>query len=203
MKRKHRRPAVLVAAIAVAALALGACSGDDDDDNAAASDATTTETEAPDPTMADATDTTAAEESQTIVDIAAANDDFSTLVSAVEAAGLAETLSGDGPFTVFAPTNEAFAKLPAGTVDDLLKPENKDQLTAVLTYHVVPAAVMAADVTAGDVSTVNGAAFTVATDSGVTITDGQGNVANVVQTDIEASNGVIHVIDTVLLPPAS
>jgi uncharacterized surface protein with fasciclin (FAS1) repeats len=203
MQRKHRRPAVLVAVIATAALALGACSGDDDDDDAAATD-TTAATEA---TMADAPDTTTAaeetEEGQTIVDIAAGNDDFSTLVSAVQAAGLAETLSGEGPFTVFAPTNEAFAKLPAGTVDNLLLPENKDQLTAVLTYHVVPAAVMAADVTAGEVTTVNGAPFTVATDGGVTITDGQGNVANVVQTDIEGSNGVIHVIDTVLLPPAS
>jgi uncharacterized surface protein with fasciclin (FAS1) repeats len=198
MQRKHRRPAVLVAAIAVAALALGACSGDDDDSTA--SDTTTADT-----TMATTETTTAsaAADRQTIVDIAAGNDDFSTLVSAVQGAGLAETLSGDGPFTVFAPTNEAFAKLPPGTVDDLLKPENKDQLTAVLTYHVVPATVLAADVTAGPVTTANGATFDVATDGGVTITDGQGSVANVVQTDIEASNGVIHVIDTVLLPPAS
>ena len=140
---------------------------------------------------------------ETIVDVAASNPNFSTLVSAVEAAGLAETLAGEGPFTVFAPTNDTFAKLPAGTVESLLQPANKDQLTGILTYHVVPGEVMAADVTAGDVTTVNGAPFTVATDGGVVITDGQGGTANVVQTDIVASNGVIHVIDAVLLPPSS
>jgi uncharacterized surface protein with fasciclin (FAS1) repeats len=141
---------------------------------------------------------------QTIVEVASANPDFSTLVSAVQAAGLAETLSGAGPFTVFAPTNEAFAALPPGTLDSLLLPENKQQLADILTYHVVSGKVMAEDVTAGAVPTVNGAEFTVGIEgSDVVITDGQGNQAKVVTTDVPASNGVIHVIDAVLLPPAS
>ena len=132
-----------------------------------------------------------------VVEIAAGNTDFSTLVAAVKAAGLAETLSGKGPFTVFAPTNAAFAKLPAGTVEDLLKPENKAKLAAILTYHVVAGKVMAADVKAGNVKTVNGAEATIATEGGVTI-----GKAKVVKTDIVGTNGVIHVIDTVILPPA-
>ncbi len=130
-----------------------------------------------------------------IVEIAAGSDDFSTLVAAVTAAGLAETLSGEGPFTVFAPTNDAFAKLPEGTVESLLKPENKDKLVAILTYHVVPAKVMAADVKAGKVPTVNGAKATITTKDGVMI-DG----AKVVKTDIASTNGVIHVIDSVIMP---
>jgi uncharacterized surface protein with fasciclin (FAS1) repeats len=138
---------------------------------------------------------------ETITDIVAANPDFSTLLTAVQAAGLGETLAGEGPFTVFAPTDEAFAKLPPETLETLLKPANKDQLTAILTYHVVPAKVMAADVQAGEVSTVNGEPVTVAVEEGgVEITDGQGNTATVTETDIEASNGVIHVIDSVLQP---
>jgi len=130
-----------------------------------------------------------------IVDVAAGNESFSTLVAAVKAAGLVETLKGDGPFTVFAPTNEAFAKLPEGTVADLLKPENKEKLVAILTYHVVAGKVMAADVKAGEVATVQGSKATLTTDGGVKI-DG----AKVVTADIAASNGVIHVIDTVILP---
>lgn len=133
----------------------------------------------------------------TVVAVAAGNPDFSTLVTAVKAAGLVDTLNGNGPFTVFAPTNAAFAKLPAGTVESLLKPENKDKLVAVLTYHVVPGKVTAADVVKLDTAaTVNGKAadITVA-DGGVKI-DG----ANVTATDIKASNGVIHVIDSVILP---
>jgi uncharacterized surface protein with fasciclin (FAS1) repeats len=131
-----------------------------------------------------------------IVDIAAGNEDFSTLVAAVTAAGLVETLKGDGPFTVFAPTNEAFAKLPKGTVESLLKPENKDKLVAILTYHVVSGKVMAADVAAGEVATVNGDMATIAvTDGSVTI-----DKANVTATDIVGTNGVIHVIDSVILP---
>lgn len=133
---------------------------------------------------------------KTVVEIAAGNEDFSTLVAAVKAAGLAETLSGDGPFTVFAPTNEAFAKLPEGTVEDLLKPENKEKLAAVLTYHVVAAKVMAADVKAGKVATVNGAEATVTVEDGAVMIDG----AKVVKTDIVGKNGVIHVIDTVIMP---
>ena len=199
-----RRAGATLALVAVAGLTVAACS-DDDSSNASASEATedtaTSTTAADDDMQSDtagepATDTT-------IVDIAASNPDFSTLVTAVQAAGLTETLAGPGPYTVFAPTNDAFAKLPAGTVETLLEPANKDQLTSILTYHVVPAAVMAADVTAGDVTTVNGATFSVSTDGGVVISDGQGGTANVVQTDIVASNGVIHVIDAVLLPPSS
>ena len=140
----------------------------------------------------------------TIVDVASANQDFSTLVTAVKAAGLVETLSGDGPFTVFAPTNAAFAKLPAGTVDTLVKPESKDQLTGILTYHVVAGKVMAADLTDGQkVTTVNGAVLTVGVADGkVTLTDAAGNTVNVTMADVAASNGVIHVIDGVLMPSA-
>ena len=138
---------------------------------------------------------------QNIVQIAAGNSDFSTLVAAVKAAGLVDTLSGAGPFTVFAPTNEAFAALPAGTLDSLLKPENKGTLTSILTYHVVSGSVFAKDVTAGSVMTVNGAKFTISIDNGsVFITDGKGHKAKIVKTDIAATNGVIHVIDAVLLP---
>jgi len=134
----------------------------------------------------------------TIVDVAVGNPDFSTLVAAITAAGLGETLAGEGPFTVFAPTNAAFAALPAGTLDSLLLPENKDQLTAILTYHVVPGTVMAADLpaTATDVATVNGAMVSVvAAPEGATV-----NGAKITAADVAASNGVIHVIDTVLLP---
>ncbi|HSP08498.1 MAG TPA: fasciclin domain-containing protein [Candidatus Dormibacteraeota bacterium] len=138
---------------------------------------------------------------QNIVQIASGNADFSTLVTAVKAAGLVDTLSGAGPFTVFAPTNEAFSALPAGTLDSLLKPENKATLTSILTYHVVPGSVFAKDVTAGSVMTVNGAKFTISIDNGsVFIMDGKGNKAKIVKTDIAATNGVIHVIDAVLLP---
>jgi uncharacterized surface protein with fasciclin (FAS1) repeats len=133
---------------------------------------------------------------QTVVAIAAGNADFSTLVAAVKAAGLAETLSGEGPFTVFAPTNEAFAKLPAGTVETLLKPENKAKLAGILTYHVVAAKVLAADVKTGKVKTVQGTELDIVVkDGSVTV-----NGAKVVKTDIVGSNGVIHVIDSVVLP---
>ena len=134
-----------------------------------------------------------------IVDTAATTDGFTTLVAAVKAAGLVETLKGDGPFTVFAPTDEAFAALPAGTVENLLKPENKDQLIAVLTYHVVPGKVMAADIAGKttDAATVQGANIAIDATDGVKIND-----ASVVAADVEASNGVIHVIDKVILPPS-
>jgi uncharacterized surface protein with fasciclin (FAS1) repeats len=132
----------------------------------------------------------------TVVAIAAGNPDFSTLVAAVKAAGLAETLSGKGPFTVFAPTNEAFAKLPAGTVDSLLKPENKAKLASILTYHVVAGKVMAADVKTSKVKTVQGGELDVVVKDGAVTVDG----AKVVKTDIVGSNGVIHVIDAVVLP---
>ena len=136
---------------------------------------------------------------KTVVEIAAGNKDFSTLVAAVKAAGLVETLSGKGPFTVFAPTNEAFAKLPKGTVEELLKPENKDKLTSILTYHVVACKVMAADAIKLDgknAKTVNGQEIAIKVmDGKVKIND-----ATVTAADIVGSNGVIHVIDTVLLP---
>lgn len=121
---------------------------------------------------------------------------FGTLVAAVQAAGLVETLKGEGPFTVFAPTDEAFAALPAGTVEDLLKPENKDKLTAILTYHVVPGKVMSTDLTNGmKAATAQGGEVTIMTEGGVMVDN-----ANVVSADIEASNGVIHVIDAVIMP---
>jgi len=132
-----------------------------------------------------------------IVDTAVGAGSFNTLVAAVQAAGLEETLRGEGPFTVFAPTDEAFAALPEGTVENLLKPENKDQLIAILTYHVVPGKVTSEDVVkVKEVKSVNGKAIPIA------VTDGKVNVDNatVVQVDIMASNGVIHVIDAVMLP---
>jgi uncharacterized surface protein with fasciclin (FAS1) repeats len=132
----------------------------------------------------------------TIVEVAASNPDFSTLVAAVKAAGLAETLSGAGPYTVFAPTNAAFAKLPAGTVESLLQPENKAKLAGILTYHVVAGEVKAADVAKlSQATTVNGKTAKIDTSMGVKI-----GGASVTQTDIDASNGVIHVIDTVRSP---
>ena len=131
-----------------------------------------------------------------IVAVASGAGSFNTLVTAVKAAGLVETLQGKGPFTVFAPTDEAFAKLPAGTVESLLKPENKEKLVAILTYHVVTGKVMAADVKSMAVKTVNGKELDIkVTDGTVTV-----NNAKVIKTDVAASNGVIHVIDTVLLP---
>ena len=135
-----------------------------------------------------------------IVDVAVAAGSFETLAAALGAAGLVDTLKGDGPFTVFAPTDAAFAKLPEGTVENLLKPENKDQLVAILTYHVVAGKVKAKDVIElTSATTVNGA------DVAISVTDGSVSVGNatVVKTDIAASNGVIHVIDTVILPPTN
>jgi uncharacterized surface protein with fasciclin (FAS1) repeats len=177
------------AAAVAAALVLAGCGGTD------------TETEAEPTPTAEATqeamETEAAmEEPGTIVEVAAANEDFSTLVAAVEAAGLVETLSGEGPFTVFAPTNEAFAALPEGVLDALLLPENKDTLTKILTYHVVAGEVTSDQITDGDVATVEGQSVTLSTAEGVTV-----NGATVIAADVDASNGVIHVIDAVLIPP--
>ncbi|MFP5478309.1 MAG: fasciclin domain-containing protein [Alphaproteobacteria bacterium] len=135
--------------------------------------------------------------SKDIVDTAVAAGSFTTLAAALEAAGLVETLKGEGPFTVFAPTDAAFAALPAGTVEDLLKPENKDKLVAVLTYHVVPGKVMSTDLTEGmTAATVQGANVTITLDGGAKV-----NGAVISSPDVEASNGVIHVIDSVILPP--
>ena len=131
-----------------------------------------------------------------IVAVASGAGIFNTLVAAVAAAGLVETLQSAGPFTVFAPTDEAFAKLPAGTVAELLKPENKAKLIGILTYHVIGAKVMAADVKTMTANTVNGKTLNIKVDGGkVTV-----NTATVIKTDIAASNGVVHVIDAVLIP---
>jgi len=136
-------------------------------------------------------------EAGTIVEVAQGTADFSTLVAAITAAGLGEALSGTGPFTVFAPTNAAFEALPEGLLEKLLLPENKETLTKILTYHVVASKVMAADVKAGDVATLEGSGIALTTDGGVKI-NGSSNVTG---TDVPASNGVIHIIDSVLVPP--
>jgi len=149
-----------------------------------------------------ATETTAAIDTPapapaTVVDIAVGSADHTTLVAAVKAADLVTTLSGAGPFTVFAPTNAAFSALPAGTVDNLLKPENKADLTAVLTYHVVPGTLKAADLKDGQkLKTVNGVELTVTIKDGKVMIDG----ANVTAADLTAGNGVVHVLDAVVLP---
>jgi len=138
-------------------------------------------------------------EAKDIVDTAAEAGSFETLLAAATAAGLVDTLKGDGPFTVFAPTDEAFAALPEGTVESLLLPENQDQLVSILTYHVVPGKVMSTDLSDDmTAATVQGGEIMIDLDSGVMIND-----ATVVSADIEASNGVIHVIDKVILPDAS
>ena len=131
-----------------------------------------------------------------IVEVAVKADSFKTLVAAVKAAGLVDVLKGDGPFTVFAPTDEAFKKLPKGTVESLLKPENKDKLASILKYHVIPAKVMAKDVKSGKAKTVLGKEVNIsAGEWGVKVDN-----AKVIKTDVAASNGVIHVIDQVILP---
>lgn len=144
-----------------------------------------------------------------IVEVASNNEVFSTLVAAVGAAGLVETLNGAGPFTVFAPTNDAFERLPEGTLDALLKPENKQTLTKILTYHVVAGKFMAADVVKAiqdnnnsfSVKTVQGSMLTLSIEDGnVMLTDTDGNSSKVTATDVKASNGVIHVIDNVVMP---
>lgn len=176
----------LIAIAAASALVLGACGSDD---------------EATEDTAAEVTEDTMAEETMPaeagdIVAVASGNPDFSTLVAAVAAAGLVETLQGEGPFTVFAPTNAAFDALPEGLLEKLLLPENVGVLTSILTYHVVAGKVMSTDVTAGDVPSVEGSTIAVTTDGGVKV-----NGANVVAVDVAASNGVIHVIDAVIVPP--
>lgn len=180
----------IAAAGGIAALLfLSGCSSDSDD-------ATSATTSAAAPAASEMASEPAMAEPGTIVEVASANEDFETLVAAVTAAGLAETLSGEGPFTVFAPTDEAFDALPEGVLEALLLPENKDALTSILTYHVVSGEVMAADVTAGDVPTVEGSTIAITTDGGVKV-----NESNVIATDVDASNGVIHVIDAVMVPP--
>lgn len=146
---------------------------------------------------------------RTVVELAVGSTDFSTLVTAVQAAGLVETLSGKGPFTVFAPTNAAFNKLPAGTVETLVKPENKATLTSILTYHVVPGRVNAAQLLqqirrgggSATLTTVQGGTLTARLDGGtVVLTDAKGGKSRVTQADVDQSNGVVHVVDTVVMP---
>ena len=185
---KLKRRTALVAVAAAAALTLVGCSSSTDE--TASESAVASEEAATDEMAEEATG------AGTVVEIASSTDGFSTLVTAVGAADLVDTLNGEGPFTVFAPTDEAFAALPAGVLDALLLPENKDVLAKILTYHVVPGTVMAADVTDGEVATVEGQNVTLSTADGVTV-----NGAKVVQADIVGSNGVIHVIDAVILPP--
>ncbi len=180
------------AAFFAAAVLVAACSSDGDDDSAS-----TTEAPAETSTTA-APDTTTAAADQNIVETAVAAGDFTTLATALDAAGLTETLENDGPFTVFAPTDAAFEALPAGTLDDLLA--DPEALTDVLTYHVVDGDVMSSDLSDGmEVEALNGGTLTIGVD-GDTVTV---NDATVTSADIVASNGVIHVIDTVLVPPAN
>ena len=170
-----------IAGIAVALVMLSACGSD------SATEETVAEVVA---------EEAAATEAGDIVAVASATEGFSTLVAALTAGGLVETLQGAGPFTVFAPTDAAFAALPAGLLEKLLLPENKDVLVSILTYHVVPGMVMSADIMAGDVATVEGSNVKLDTASGVKVND-----ATVTTADVAASNGVIHVIDAVIVPP--
>ena len=175
MYMKVLRPGAFAAIAVALALTISACVSDSEETMETTTEATTP---------------------GTIVDVAVAAGNFTTLVAAVTAADLVETLSGEGPFTVFAPTDEAFAALPAGVLDALLLPENKALLAQILTYHVVSGKVMAADVTDGDVATVEGQNVKLSTMGGVTVND-----AKVIAADVMASNGVIHAIDAVILPP--
>jgi uncharacterized surface protein with fasciclin (FAS1) repeats len=190
-----RRLLILFALALTLGLTVAACGGDDDESAAETVAAEVEEAQEAVEEAADATEE-AVEEVGDIVDTAVAAGTFQTLVAAVTAAELAETLKGPGPFTVFAPTDEAFVALPEGTLEELLLPENKGQLAGILTYHVVGGAVLSSDLSSGDVATVNGEEVTIVVDGGVTV-----NGATVVTADIETSNGVIHVIDAVLLPP--
>jgi uncharacterized surface protein with fasciclin (FAS1) repeats len=155
------------------------------------------------------TETNTKPQKETIVSIAIGNENFSTLVAAVKAADLVNTLNSDGPFTVFAPVNEAFEKLPEGTVTSLLKPENKEALTSILTYHVISGKFMATDIIKAIndndgkfmIKTVQGTMITASLNGGnVILTDEKGNNSTVVMTDVDASNGVIHAIDSVVMP---
>jgi uncharacterized surface protein with fasciclin (FAS1) repeats len=186
---KKAKTMTVLAGVAIAALALTGCAPAE---------------EAVEPVETSEVEETPTEEATeeaatpgTIVDVAVGAGTFNTLAAALTAAGLVETLQGDGPFTVFAPTDDAFAALPEGLLEALLLPENVGVLQAILTYHVVSGTVLAADVTTGDVPTVEGSSIAVDTSMGVVLN----GTSNVTATDIMASNGVIHVIDAVLLPP--
>jgi len=202
MRKSSTRLAAVAAVTGLVVLA--ACGSDSNDaDDAAETTEAPAATEAPAEDGEDMTETTEggedmADEPGTIVDVAIANGSFETLVAAVAAADLVETLSSEGPFTVFAPTDDAFAALPEGLVDCLLLEENVDALTAILTYHVVAGEVLSTDLTAGPVATVQGEEITVDLTDGVTLNE----TVTVVAADVDASNGVIHVIDGVLVPPS-
>ena len=195
----RRRKYTALAGVAVAALVLTGCAATEE----TTPSTDTTEESQVDESQADeaTTDETTTEEEVegpgTIVDVAVGAGTFTTLAAALDAADLVTTLESEGPFTVFAPTDDAFAALPEGLLDALLLPENVETLQSILTYHVVSGEVFAADVTTGDVPTVEGSAISVDTSEGVVLNGS----ANVTATDIEASNGVIHVIDAVILPP--
>ena len=185
-----------ISALVVAGIVMASCGEKKAEETVAAVDSTAVEVEAP-------------VKAETIVDVAAANADFSTLVAAVKAAGLVETLSSEGPFTIFAPNNAAFDKLPAGTVDGLLKPESLEKLKAVLTYHVVTGKFEAAAVIEAinknngkyTVTTVQGGTIVLSLKDGkVVLTDANGGTSTVILADVAASNGVIHAIDTVVMP---
>jgi uncharacterized surface protein with fasciclin (FAS1) repeats len=200
-RRSQFSKRVLASLVGISAAAtLVACNQPNDtaelDSTTVSPDASVEEIPAPaeDPTAQDPTAT-----GGTVAELAASDESFSTLAAAIEAAGLTETLSQPGPYTVFAPTNEAFEALPEGTLDQLLLPENREVLTQVLTYHVVPEALPSTAITSGEVATVEGAPVTVtASPDGVTV-----NNATVIEPDIEASNGVIHAVDQVILPPGA
>ena len=202
MRKSSTRLAAVAAVTGL--VVLSACGSDSNDaDDAAETTEAPAATEAPAEDGEDMTETTdggedMADEPGTIVDVAVANGSFETLVAAVTAADLVETLSSEGPFTVFAPTDDAFAALPEGLVDCLLLEENVDALTAILTYHVVAGEVLSTDLTAGPVATVQGEEITVDLTDGVTLNE----TVTVVAADVDASNGVIHVIDGVLVPPS-
>ena len=179
---------------ATSVLALGACSSDNTEMTPETTMATTV---APATTDTTAPETTAAAAALgSVVEVAAASGSFSTLIAAIQVSGLAVTLSEGGPFTVFAPSEEAFAALPAGLLEKLLKPENKTVLAQILTYHVVSGKVLSSDVKDGAVASVEGSELTFSTTGGIMVND-----AKITTPDVPASNGVIHVIDKVILPP--
>jgi uncharacterized surface protein with fasciclin (FAS1) repeats len=188
-----RLKAVGAAGAALAlAMTLVACSSDDD---AASTTPSTTAASTPSATAPAAA-------TGDIVAVASSNPEFSTLVTAIQAAGLVTTLQGPGPFTVFAPTNAAFAALPAGVLDKLVQPQNKEALTTVLTYHAVAGDLTSSQLTNGPLTTAEGSPVTIGVNgTAVTVTDSTGTPANVIAADVDATNGVIHAIDKVLLPP--
>ena len=198
MERNNTKTAAIIGVVVVVLLGLGvwAWSMNQDNDDMANQSSSTQMSDQNNET------TTPVEQEKDVVETAIATESLSTLVAAVKAAGLVETLQGEGPFTVFAPTNAAFEKLPAGTLDTLLMPENKEQLASLLKYHVVSGEVLSTDLTNGQtVTTLNGNTLTVEINGeGVYLVDATGSRAMVSQPDVTTSNGVVHVIDSVVMP---